>query len=444
MAVSQQRMQHIRLGGVICLHLFALCLTLVFVPQLYPVFHLDFRWEDLPCALAAVTAFSFLAVIFLVSQFSFGFFVGFYLYAMMAGYLWLNCFSEFSYDHVIAGLSAYASAIAFLFPALFITTPLRQLWTPSRIAFNRLLDVILLVAAVTLVAGATYNFDLAQLLRLIRLDGDIYVSRDALKFPTGLNYLMGVTASVLLPFAFACFVEQTRARRAAIALGLLLLFYPVTLSKVALFSSVWIGLTALLARFIEARLAVILSLLVPTAFGVLLIFLWKVDVLQESKVVPYFALINVRVIAIPSLAMDYYNEFFSKNELTLFCQTRILGALTNCPYHEPLGIVIYKAFGAGGLFNASLFATEGIASVGVWLAPITALACGLVMALGNRLSAELPSRFVLTSAAVLPQIFLNVPLTVTMLTHGVSLLFLLWYIAPPKHIQVGVIGPGAA
>jgi hypothetical protein len=243
---------------------------------------------------------------------------------------------------------------------------------------------------------------------------------------------LSIVASALLPFAFACFVELRSGWRAAAALVLLFLLYPITLSKLALFSSVWISLIALLTRFVEARLVVIISLLVPTAFGLLLFILWKVGALPSSETLPYFALINLRMITIPSMAMDYYNEFFSKNDLTLFCQLRFLRNLGSCPYHEQLGIVIYKAFGVGGNFNASLFATEGIASVGVWLAPITAFISGLVIALGNRLSAGLSSRFVLTSAALLPQIFLNVPLAVTMLTHGVSILFLLWYITPRK------------
>jgi hypothetical protein len=433
--VSQQPMQYIRVGGLICLHLLACVLTLFFVSQLYPVYHVDFRWNDLPQALAAVAAFSLVSAIFVFSEFSFGFFIGFYFYAMIAGYLWLNCFSEFTYDHGLAGISAYASAVAFLLPALFLKMPLKQFWTPSPIAFDRILSAILLIAGATLVAGAAYNFQPVGFQRLIRLDSDIYAFRDTLRFPTLLNYLMGITAGALLPFAFACFVEHRRVWRAAATLALLFLLYPVTLSKLALFSSAWITLIALLARLIEARLVVIISLLVPTAFGLLLFVLWKIEVLPSSETLPYFALINLRMITVPSMAMDYYNEFFSKNDLTLFCQLRFFRALGSCPYHEPLGTVIYKAFGVGGNFNASLFATEGIASVGAWLAPISAFASGLVIALGNRLSAGLPSRFVLTSAAVLPQILLNVPLTVTMMTHGASVLFLLWYITPRKMFE---------
>ena len=53
-----------------------------------------------------------------------------------------------------------------------------------------------------------------------------------------------------------------------------------------------------------------------------------------------------------------------------------------------------------------------------------------MIALANRLSAGLPPRLILISSAALPQIFLNVPLTTTLLSHGAAVLFLLWYITP--------------
>jgi hypothetical protein len=135
------------------------------------------------------------------------------------------------------------------------------------------------------------------------------------------------------------------------------------------------------------------------------------------------------MIASPSSALDFYNDFFSTHDITLFCQISLFKPLAGCPYSDPLSIVMERAYQLGN-FNASLFATEGIASVGQILAPFSGLACGLVIALGNRLSAGLPSRFILISGGILPQIFLNVPLTTTLLTNGAFILFLLWYVTP--------------
>jgi hypothetical protein len=114
----------------------------------------------------------------------------------------------------------------------------------------------------------------------------------------------------------------------------------------------------------------------------------------------------------------------------------------HCPYQEQLSIVMKNAYDLGA-FNASLFSTEGIASVGPVFAPASALACGLVVAFANRLSSGLPARFILISSAVLPQILLNVPLSTTLLTHGAAVLFLLWHITPrtifePKQAEYSI------
>jgi hypothetical protein len=107
----------------------------------------------------------------------------------------------------------------------------------------------------------------------------------------------------------------------------------------------------------------------------------------------------------------------------------VLKQLMTCPYADQLSIIMDRAYHVGNM-NASMFATEGIASVGPALAPISMFVCGLVIALANRLSSGLPPRFILVSGAIIPQVLLNVPLTVTLLTHGAALLFLLWYVTP--------------
>jgi hypothetical protein len=72
------------------------------------------------------------------------------------------------------------------------------------------------------------------------------------------------------------------------------------------------------------------------------------------------------------------------------------------------------------------------------------MACGLVIAIGNRLSAGLPAGFILVSGAIIPQVLLNVPLTTVLLTHGAGLLFLLWYITPRSIFERGTVGQTAA
>jgi len=335
---------------------------------------------------------------------------------MILGYLWLNCFSDFVYDHQRAGFSAAASAVAFLIPALLISSPIPQVYTLSERSLENGLRLILLLSIATIVVGASYDF------RLVTLD-HIYDFRDKLQSPGLARYFVGVTSNVLLPFAFACFLSRRAYWKCALVVLLLLLFYPITMSKLAFFTPAWLVFFALLAMFLQARTAVVISLLGPILAGVVL------NLLLKQQAITYFSTINFRMIAIPSNALDIYNDYFSRHDLTYFCQISILKPIMPCPYHDPLSIVMQKAYDLG-YFNASLFATEGVASVGILFAPISVFVCGLIFALGNRLSAGLPCHFILVSGAILPQVLLNVPLSTVLLTHGAGLLFLLWYITP--------------
>ncbi|WP_194470125.1 hypothetical protein [Bradyrhizobium sp. CCBAU 51753] len=412
-----------RLPLLVFIHVVVTCVSLGCVAQLYPEYHIFFRPSDLPSTIAVVALFSTVAILFVYAEFSFGYFVGFYLFTMILGYLWLNQFSDFIYNHSLTRLSAAASAIAFLLPALLIRSPLPQFWTLSPRALDRLIDVILVFGAAVVSIGAFYDFQLVSIER-------IYDYRESLRAPRGLNYLMAMASGALLPFAFACCIELKKKWRALTALLILLAFYPVTVSKISLLTSAWLIVMTVLSRIFELRIAVVVSLLVPVTLGIFLFTLFQFNWIPYSTGIPYFGLVNFRMVAIPSLAMDYYNEFFSKNPLTYYCQIGVLKSVMSCPYNEQLSAIIYKAFGIGGYFNASLFATEGIASIGPVLAPVSAFVCGLVVALGNRASANLPPRFVLISGAVLVQLIVNVPFTTVLLTHGAVLLFLLWYIAP--------------
>lgn len=408
------------IGVLICLYIvtvgFSLRAVTTFSSNYFSAaaFHIFYDPARLPVAAAVVAAYGLVGVIFLVARFSFGYLVGFYLYSMILGYLWINCFSDFNYDHGLAGWSAAFSAAAFLVPATLIVSPVGRAYKLPVRTFEHLLTLILLLSLATIITGAIHNF------RIVAIE-DIYRYRDELDFPAGLKYAIGITTTTLLPFAFACFVARGNIWRAGAVLVLSLLFYPVTLTKFAIFTPVWLVFVAVLAKYFRPRTAVVLSLLLPMLAGLLTAIF---------KVLPtLFYTINFRMMIIPSNAFDIYNDYFSRHELTYFCQIGFLKPFVPCAYDEPLSIVMNRTYELGYL-NASLFATEGVASVGPMLAPIAAFGCGLVIAFGNRLSADLPPNFVLISSAILPQVFLNVPLSTTLLTHGAGLLFLLWYVMP--------------
>jgi hypothetical protein len=431
MAKDPRSLGRLKLGVLICIHSAICCVSLVYVAKYnFPIafepsmFHIFFDPSRLYGAVIAVTVFALVGLLFVLPSFSFGYLVGFYFYTMVLGFLWLGYMTNLNYDHRLAGFSAAASAVAFLLPALFISSPIHQPYTLSAATFDRLLMFILLFGMATVAVGASYDF------RIVSLE-DIYKFRGKVEFPTSLNYVIGMTSSALLPFAFAGFMARKAYWLAGAVIFLLFFFYPITFSKLALFTPIWLVTMLLISKLVEARIAVILSLLAPLLIGILLISLFK------QHAASYFAIVNLRMVAIPSVAMDVYNDFFSRHDLTYFCQISFLKHVVQCPYQDQISIVMERAYKLGN-FNASLFATEGIASVGLLFAPVSVFVCGLVFALGNRLSAGLPASFILISGAIIPQALLNVPLTTVMLTHGAGLLFLLWYATPraifePRH-----------
>jgi hypothetical protein len=421
-AHSPETRPRVRLGPtfLIYLHIVICCVSLVFVSRWYSDFHIMYDARELPSAALSIAILSLFSILFTAAEFSFGYFVGFYLYTMIIGFTWLSSFSVFNYDHAMARVSAAASLLFFLLPALLITSPIASVYRMSTKTFERLPQLILLVSAAVIAAGSANNF------KFVGLD-EMYRFRAEIAHPTAVNYLIGITSNALLPFSFACFVARRQRGQAAVCLLLLLLFYPITLNKVSLFTPTWLVFVTILLKYFEARTTAILSILLPIILGILLVLFFG----RAASL--YFGTVNFRMMAIPSSAVDIYNDFFSRHELTHFCQISFLKTL-DCPYEHPLAMVMANEYHLGNL-NASLFATEGLASVGLPLAPMSALACGLILALANRASAGLPPSFVLISSAVLPQVFLNVPLSTILLTHGGALLFVLWYIMPRTEIR---------
>lgn len=415
--IPNQRMsQLISLLLVTCAFIATCCLTFALGARDYGVAYIFYDKTQLASAATSVAAFALVALIFAFARFSFGYLVGFYCYAVILGYIWLNNFSPFTYDHSLAGASAAISAIAFLIPALLITSPIRPTYVLSDTALQRLLRMILLLALVTVVIGSFYNF------RLVKVT-NIYAYRDQLEFPAFVRYATVTSMSVLLPYAFACYLARKNYWAAGAALLLSISFYPVTLTKIALFMPAWLVMLAVIGKLFETRIATILSLLLPVLLGTIL-FIAAHDLSHR-----YFDIVNMRMMIAPSSALDFYNEYFARHELTHFCQISILKRFIPCALEVQLGAEMANEYGLGGM-NASLFATEGIASVGLWFAPISALVGGFVVALGNRASAGLPNHLIFMSGGFLPHVFMNVPLSVILISHGMGLLFLLWYVTP--------------
>jgi hypothetical protein len=358
---------------------------------------------------------------FIFAEFSFGYLVGLHFFAMMAAFFWLNTFDKLEYDHNAALGSAALSFLLFLAPALAIRGDYKYRFQLPRGLFDRLPEATLCVGAAILAISSRYGFHLVG----VHL---IYEYRDRLAHPKLLDYAIHNLIGALIPFAFAICVEHRRLRLAAALCVLSFLLYPVTLTKTALLLAPCLLFMAALSSLFEARFAAVLSLSAPLAIGIVAIFaigmgLWTPFLILDT--------VDIRMYAMPAISLDHYYAFFSAHPLTHFCQVSLLKGLSSCPYAEQLGVEMSRVYNIGNL-NASLFATEGVASVGPVWAPLSALICGFAVAAGNIASRRLGARFVLVSGSVVAHTLLDVPLSTTLLTNGFGLLILLWFVIPEK------------
>jgi hypothetical protein len=123
----QPAAERIRIACLIFLHTAICCASLVYLADgkfqvsFDPApFHIFYDPARLHNAVAVVAAFALVSIAFWFARFSFGYAVGFFFYTAISGYLWLNCFTDLNYDHKSSALSAAASAVTFLLPALFV------------------------------------------------------------------------------------------------------------------------------------------------------------------------------------------------------------------------------------------------------------------------------------------------------------------------------------
>jgi hypothetical protein len=421
--MKTQRQERLGLAAALTLLFMLLFFSLFKNAQIQSaVFHVGFDPKRLGIIWIPVALTLVIGAVFLVAEFSFGYLVGFYLFAMMAGYFWLNVFSLLPYDHERALLCAVVSIACFLLPALTIRNapdwlkrlPLLPATTP---------ELILGFAASVLAIAAVYGFQFAGLDDMERIRGTI-------TRPAVLNYLIGNVIGALIPFAFACFLLQRRWAMVAAACALSLLYYPVTLSKIPLLMPAFLCLVALASRWLQARLVVVVSLLVPLCVALAPVLGRDWDHVSAYGL-RLFSILSFRFLAVPAVALDHYYAFFAANPQTWFCQIGLLKPFMTCPYDQQLSLVLSDAYGLGNL-NASMFATEGVASVGLLYAPLVAALCGMMIGLGNVAASGLPPRFVLISGTMIAVMLRDVPLSVTFLTNGYGLLLLLWLIAPER------------
>lgn len=240
------------------------CISLVLVANRFPGFDINYDPDVRVDAISGVLfAVILVSPFFAFARFSFGYFVGFYLYTAVIGFVWISYFSAFPYDQAAARFSVVASIIAFLIPAMLVG-PGRSIWRGLPVLlFDRMMVALLVLSVGTLGVAMFYDF------RIVGIS-EASSTRASLAMPRALNYLIGNIVGAVLPFLTACYYYRRRLLMTGITLGLITMFYAVTLSKLVLIVPLLLAFLALLERVAEARVAVIASLLLPALVGILL------------------------------------------------------------------------------------------------------------------------------------------------------------------------------
>jgi hypothetical protein len=357
--------------------------------------------------------------VFLLASFSFGYTLGVGFFGAIVGFVWLSYFSSAQFDHAAARWSVTASLLALLGPVLYLRRPARRMFTITPGNMDACLRIGLSLSVVILLLNLWYGFAVVGI-------GEAGQLRSSFVRPAVLNYATNNVIYTVLPFAFAFYAQRGSKFMAAASLLLIPCFYPALLNKTVLFAVPWLPFIFLVFRIFDPKQASVIALGIPLLLGLLV---HSIGSGGSSIAHTLFGYVNERMFAIPSIAIDYYADFFSSNPRTYFCQINIVRFVEGCPYSDQLGVVFANRYGVGNL-NASLFATEGIASVGLIWSPMVMFLCGIVLSVGNGCSRHLPAPMMATSSALAFQALLNVPLSTALLTNGVPLLFLLWYICP--------------
>ncbi len=402
---------------VLWLNVIIQCVSLSLASDRYGYFHLYFSFSDPPFVAASIVLFFGISMLFVVAEFSFGYMIGYTFFTIVMNFIWLNHYSRLLYDLDMVAILMVASLIFFLLPALaFGGIRFLRDFVVSRGAFSSLLIGLIVFIFASFGSAAGYNF------RVVGLDA-IYGFREQIEFPTALNYAVNISIDTFGPFVFACLIERRRYLFAACIALLLMAFYPITLSKGALFAPFWLTMIALIMGGGNPRFRFVALFLTVFAVGIAAAFI------NGSVPFSYFGAVNFRLFAIPASVIEHYLDYFQSHPTTNFCHVGFLQQFLHCLSSEQLSVTMNNYYKLGNQ-NGSFFATEGVAAMGYYFMPVAALICGALVGLGNVASSGLSVRFVAISGGMMPLIMNNVPMSTALFTGGYLLLLVLWLVTP--------------
>src|SRR5690606_13689630 len=141
------------------------------------------------------------------------------------------------------------------------------------------------------------------------------------------------------------------------------------------------------------------------------------------------AVIFMRSFAIQGALTGVYMEFFSDNPVTYFTHVGPVRAFAEAVYNVPLGFVIGDHLGGEGAFNAnaSFWATDGLAALGVLGVPVAAFIFILFMVVAKMLVSNEGVKFAACISIPFIMALGNASFFTNMLTGGGAILYVVVY-----------------
>jgi hypothetical protein len=297
---------------------------------------------------------------------------------------------------------------------------------------------VLLVALVGQLGGNFHLVGLADIYAvrqdatdLIEASGNIFV-----------NYAFTWLNALVLPMIFARAVSRSRYLELFGVTACYIFLFGIWGAKTSLFSPLILIVASIWASRGASRMpqlmvaAFIIVLLVPAmlpfedGLGGLIKFWW-------------IGIVDMRTFAIPGLSISQYFDFFSNHPLTLGSHVTGLNWFIQYPYDLDIPRTIgYYFYGHELTANASFWAQDGLASLGVVGIVIVTFFAAFIMWLLDSAAQGLESRFVITSLIGTIVSFTNTSLFTTLLTSGLGL-FIIACVLMPRDGQLTARGQDA-
>jgi hypothetical protein len=308
-----------------------------------------------------------------------------------------------SYSYILNGCLFTALALLVAVPKIFVMKPIEPKF---QISDARLLPVIT-AAYVTILGLFFYTY--RDILNFASID-TIYDQRSLFAL-TEVNiillYVLGWLSTVLNPyFIIYGLFDRTRIWMLPLGLAGQIMIFMAFAGKsflLALFIYFWFfWFLQKNNRLLATRVSYVYLLFVIASFA----SVYFSDGAMEGVWGNVSALIFMRGLALPGALTGVYAEFFSFSPLTYFSQMNIVNRFVEYPYSEALGKVIgrYLSGGSEGMnANASMWATDGLSSIGPLGIIVVGLIISILLIFANRLvpHAKLPFAAMLSTTFIM-------------------------------------------